>query len=357
LVLWTALTTILHSDNYGVARLLIKHGYNVNHRISNKPILWHMVDKYRGFIIVNFLLHHGANVNIKCDNKTIMEYLFTKYIKKGYKLFLATEIIQLLIEFGCDLKVFGQPFLKYISKYLLKKDKIVISESIKFRYSLLGQCVLNIRKYKQFNRRVLIRMIVRSLFKQFKLNIIDVRNIVKLNDILIFTYINFVDSRDIFKICDHEFCYYNYILVFMIIILAPLILFLWRYLMIKETKAIVENKLYGIMSMLNTKGFIVFIFSQALFNSIAEEVLLRGIIQFELYRHFDIISAIIIQGIVFGFLHYKGGFPNGLLGSILASIFGIVMGIHYYFNGLWLSILVHFIADLSINIIIKMLRT
>jgi len=84
-------------------------------------------------------------------------------------------------------------------------------------------------------------------------------------------------------------------------------------------------------------------------NALVEEFIFRGILWEGIQ---DITgrweSALIIQALVFGVAHWWG-VPNGVVGVILATIYGLMMGaVRYIARGLLLPIIVHVFADIVI---------
>lgn len=91
----------------------------------------------------------------------------------------------------------------------------------------------------------------------------------------------------------------------------------------------------------------------AIGNAILEEIMFRGI----LWDGFEkvcknIIVIVLLQAVFFGIMHYNG-FPRGIAGVILASIYGILQGIIRHFSkGLLAPVVSHFFADLTIFLIL-----
>lgn len=114
-------------------------------------------------------------------------------------------------------------------------------------------------------------------------------------------------------------------------------------------------------NMLPTKNIVLIIFTGllfALFNSITEEIIVRGIIWDGLSVIFKSPYIIIpLQAILFGIMHING-FPSGWIGVFLASIYGIFLGIiRYKSNGIFYPILSHFFVDLFIYYILVIMQT
>lgn len=89
----------------------------------------------------------------------------------------------------------------------------------------------------------------------------------------------------------------------------------------------------------------------ALMNALVEEVVYRGVVQTALMDSFHtLLVAIPIQSIVFSLLHYKCGFPNGIMGCGLAFLFGVMTGyLRFHTKGIMASYVVHIFADLTIG--------
>jgi uncharacterized protein len=87
----------------------------------------------------------------------------------------------------------------------------------------------------------------------------------------------------------------------------------------------------------------------ALFNSIAEEYLARGMLCNGLEKIFsDKRIIIIIQAVIFGIFHYHG-FPGRLTGVVMVFVWSLVLGIiRYRTKGLIGVLTGHFLADFTI---------
>ena len=91
----------------------------------------------------------------------------------------------------------------------------------------------------------------------------------------------------------------------------------------------------------------------AIINAFYEESLFRSILLSHISSQVGFIPAMILQAIWFSFLHFQSGFPSGFLGIILTFIFGLMMGIIVKrTKGIFIPIIIHFFADLSIFILI-----
>ncbi|PAF54208.1 CAAX protease family protein [Helicobacter sp. 13S00482-2] len=82
-----------------------------------------------------------------------------------------------------------------------------------------------------------------------------------------------------------------------------------------------------------------FVLANLFFVSLAEEALFRGYIQQRLDKFIGAIPALLIASILFGLIHYQGGYLLVIF-SILA---GIIYGIAWMWSGrLWVSAFFHF---------------
>ncbi len=87
----------------------------------------------------------------------------------------------------------------------------------------------------------------------------------------------------------------------------------------------------------------------SVFNSIWEEIILKGILWNGMEK---IVSSILIinlfQAVLFGVMHLNG-FPRGIIGAVLAGIYGLLIGfIRKNSGGLLAPIVTHFFADATI---------
>jgi len=87
----------------------------------------------------------------------------------------------------------------------------------------------------------------------------------------------------------------------------------------------------------------------SVFNSLWEEIILKGI----LWNGLEIFisNALLInifQAVLFGIMHFNG-FPRGIIGAVLAGIYGLLIGfIRKNSNGLLAPVITHFFADAAI---------
>ena len=124
---------------------------------------------------------------------------------------------------------------------------------------------------------------------------------------------------------------------------------LWTYL--------VKPDMRGFLSVIpfdNTPLFILMMLGFSLFNAIGEEAIFRGILQHGLSRAFPPVAVILIQGVMFGAIHFHG-YPSGISGVALASVYGIGLGwIRQRSGGMLAPLLAHFFADLTIFLIVAL---
>jgi membrane protease YdiL (CAAX protease family) len=92
----------------------------------------------------------------------------------------------------------------------------------------------------------------------------------------------------------------------------------------------------------------------ALVNAAIEEVAFRGIFLGAASRALrNDTAAIVLQAVPFGLIHYANGFPNGNSGTLLASVYGILLGIiRNRSRGMMAPVVTHFFADLTIFMIL-----
>jgi uncharacterized protein len=91
----------------------------------------------------------------------------------------------------------------------------------------------------------------------------------------------------------------------------------------------------------------------AVINAFYEESLFRSILLSQFSEQIGLIPAIFLQALWFSFLHFQSGFPSGIVGICLTFVFGLMMGyLVKRTNGLLIPIIIHFLADLSIFILI-----
>lgn len=106
------------------------------------------------------------------------------------------------------------------------------------------------------------------------------------------------------------------------------------------TEFIPERPLYQLL--IGGLGF-------ALINGVVEEVIFRGILWDGLRALIPVTWVfLLVQGLFFGTAHFWG-VPNGILGAVLATIYGIMLGvIRLRSGGLAMVIVTHACADIVI---------
>ena len=88
----------------------------------------------------------------------------------------------------------------------------------------------------------------------------------------------------------------------------------------------------------------------AFLNSLAEEVVYRGVLQTALFEGFKKSHLVIsLQATAFAALHFAVGFPNGISGYVMTFIYGIALGyLRTFTEGFMAPLICHVIADLTI---------
>jgi uncharacterized protein len=91
----------------------------------------------------------------------------------------------------------------------------------------------------------------------------------------------------------------------------------------------------------------------AVINSIVEEIIYRGVLWNVFSQFFkSIVVVLILQAVFFGISHLYG-FPRGLVGIILASLYGVLQGlVRYRSQGFLAPVLTHILADVTIFVIL-----
>ena len=97
-----------------------------------------------------------------------------------------------------------------------------------------------------------------------------------------------------------------------------------------------------------TAAIFVGIVPYAMFNAAFEELVWRGVVWQACAAEFGAVGALLLSTLSFGLAHYRG-FPSGLLGVLLASTYGLMMGIvRIRTRGLFGPWLAHVFADIVI---------
>lgn len=89
----------------------------------------------------------------------------------------------------------------------------------------------------------------------------------------------------------------------------------------------------------------------ALVNAVCEEAVYRGVFQSELTSTVGRAPAIIIQAVCFGLVHVSG-YPSGGTGILLATVYGLLIGLlRYRSQGMLAPYVAHVLADTTIGIL------
>ena len=94
----------------------------------------------------------------------------------------------------------------------------------------------------------------------------------------------------------------------------------------------------------------------SVFNAIWEELILKGILWHGLETLFARPWVTnVVQAVLFGAIHY-GGFPRGVVGAVMAGVYGFAIGlIRERAGGLLAPVVTHFFADATIFVILYLL--
>ena len=130
---------------------------------------------------------------------------------------------------------------------------------------------------------------------------------------------------------------------FVIIVLASTALILWYALCEHDLR-----KMTDILKTIPYPSLILVGIAFSIFNALLEEILFRGIQYEALDAEYGLRWAVLIQGIIFGIVHAQG-FPNGVIGVVMASLYGVMLGWLRHFSGgmLW-PFVAHIFADATI---------
>jgi membrane protease YdiL (CAAX protease family) len=87
-------------------------------------------------------------------------------------------------------------------------------------------------------------------------------------------------------------------------------------------------------------------------NATQEEIVFRGILTDGLEAESQPLTALVVQALAFGAAHYHG-YPPGPVGVVLASIYGLMLGVlRSWAGGLAAPIIAHAFADATIFVIV-----
>ncbi len=80
-------------------------------------------------------------------------------------------------------------------------------------------------------------------------------------------------------------------------------------------------------------------------NAFLEEAIYRGVLHDAVATAAGPGMAVLLTALAFGLAHYYG-FPSGVIGVAMASVYGLTMsGLRLLSGGLWLPVLAHACAD------------
>jgi uncharacterized protein len=134
-----------------------------------------------------------------------------------------------------------------------------------------------------------------------------------------------------------------------VIVVASSALVMWFYLMQPDALAYAEKLPVRTWSPLQLVLAGVFF---SVVNATLEELLWGGVLQEALQTELGVLVGWLVQGVAFGAMHYRG-FPSGVLGVCLASIYGLMLGwLRIRSQGMFLPILAHICADATIFTVI-----
>jgi membrane protease YdiL (CAAX protease family) len=90
----------------------------------------------------------------------------------------------------------------------------------------------------------------------------------------------------------------------------------------------------------------LFLITFSLVNALLEEIAFRGILLDALQSQIGLRWALLVLSIVFGTGHMLGGYPPGIVGAVLAAIYGLMLGLlRVYSGGLAAAYFAHIVAD------------
>jgi len=83
-------------------------------------------------------------------------------------------------------------------------------------------------------------------------------------------------------------------------------------------------------------------------NAALEELIFRGLFWEIVAKEWNAVVALVVTAILFGLGHLHG-YPPGLLGVVLASLYGVALGLlRWWTGGLALAVACHVCADATI---------
>ena len=88
-------------------------------------------------------------------------------------------------------------------------------------------------------------------------------------------------------------------------------------------------------------------------NALLEEIIFRGILLDALDSQIGLRWALLVQAVVFGTGHMLGGYPPGVVGAVLAAIYGLMLVmLRVHSRGLAAPYLAHVVADATIALMV-----
>lgn len=92
----------------------------------------------------------------------------------------------------------------------------------------------------------------------------------------------------------------------------------------------------------------------AILNAATEEAVYRGVLQRALATTIPNVAVVVaLQALAFAALHYQAGFPNGVIGYAMVTIYGSALGyLRHRTGGLAAPFLAHVLADLVIGYVL-----
>ncbi len=83
-------------------------------------------------------------------------------------------------------------------------------------------------------------------------------------------------------------------------------------------------------------------------NALAEEVIFRGILWDVIADEWNEWTSLVLTSVLFGVVHFDG-YPPGLIGAVLAGLYGVALGgLRWWVGGLGLPTACHVFADATI---------
>ena len=83
-------------------------------------------------------------------------------------------------------------------------------------------------------------------------------------------------------------------------------------------------------------------------NALSEELIFRFAVNSILTRTLPKVAVLLVSGVLFGLPHYNG-FPNGVIGVIMAGVLGYVLSkATYETGGLGIALIIHIMQDIII---------